>query len=211
MCSYLTVATDIAGSAKGPQGWFGVTSAQVYFDHPFHAPFDHTLNIDFTDPRRGPGAPRRRRAQRGVGAPPGPEHSGGARRRRGRRLVTAPTGPAAGVHLPWAQVPGEVQAWAAGFGGGTRPQAVRDVPGGFSPGATAVLEWSGRAVFVKAVGSALNPESPGMHRREVAVSAALPCSPRFPHLLASVRRRGLGGARLRCRRGSPAAPSVGDG
>ena len=55
MCSYLTVPTDIAGSAKGPQGWFGVTSAQVYFDHPFHAPFDHTLNIDFTDPSRGPG------------------------------------------------------------------------------------------------------------------------------------------------------------
>ena len=31
-------------------------SASVYFDHPFHAPFDHTLNIDFTDPSRGPGA-----------------------------------------------------------------------------------------------------------------------------------------------------------
>ncbi len=56
MCSYLTVATDVAGSAKGPQGWFPVTTASVYFDHPFHAPFDHTLNIDFTDPSRGPGA-----------------------------------------------------------------------------------------------------------------------------------------------------------
>jgi hypothetical protein len=33
-----------------------LTSAQVYFDHPFHAPFDHTLNIDFLDPSRGPGA-----------------------------------------------------------------------------------------------------------------------------------------------------------
>jgi hypothetical protein len=56
MCSYVTVRSDIAGSAKGPQGWFPVTAAQVYFDHPFHAPFDHTLNIDFTDPSRGPGA-----------------------------------------------------------------------------------------------------------------------------------------------------------
>ena len=56
MCSYLTVPTDIAGSAKGAQGWINVTSAQVYFDHPFHAPFDHTLNIDFADPSRGPGA-----------------------------------------------------------------------------------------------------------------------------------------------------------
>jgi hypothetical protein len=56
MCSYLTVPTDIAGSAKGAQGWFNVTSAQVYFDHPFHAPFYHTLNIDFADPAKGPGA-----------------------------------------------------------------------------------------------------------------------------------------------------------
>jgi len=56
VCSYLTVPTDVAGSAKGPNGWFSVTSAQVYFDHPFHAPFDHTLNIDFLDPSRGPGA-----------------------------------------------------------------------------------------------------------------------------------------------------------
>jgi Family of unknown function (DUF6295) len=56
MCSYLTVTTEVAGSAKGAQGWFGVTSASVYFDHPFHAPFDHTLNIDFVDPARGPGA-----------------------------------------------------------------------------------------------------------------------------------------------------------
>ena len=56
MCSYLTVPTNVAGSAKGPRGWFSVTSAQVYFDHPFHAPFDHTLNIDFSDPSHGPGA-----------------------------------------------------------------------------------------------------------------------------------------------------------
>jgi hypothetical protein len=56
MCSYLTVATEVAGSAKGPQGWFPVTSASVYFDHPYHAPFDHTLNIDFVDPARGPAA-----------------------------------------------------------------------------------------------------------------------------------------------------------
>jgi hypothetical protein len=56
MCSYLTVPTDIAGSAKGPRGWFSVTSANVYFDHPYHAPFAHTLNIDFADPSQGPGA-----------------------------------------------------------------------------------------------------------------------------------------------------------
>jgi hypothetical protein len=28
----------------------------VYFDHPVHAMADHTLNIDFADPARGPSA-----------------------------------------------------------------------------------------------------------------------------------------------------------
>ena len=93
-----------------------------------------------------------------------------------------PTGPAAGVHLPWAEVPGPVRTWAAGFGGGP-PEVVRDLAGGFSPGATSVLEWPGRAVFVKAVGAALNAESPGFHRREAVVSASLPPGPEFPRLL----------------------------
>ena len=56
MCSYLTVATEIAGSAKGAQGWMPVTSASVYFDHPVHAQEEHTLNIDFLDPGAGPSA-----------------------------------------------------------------------------------------------------------------------------------------------------------
>jgi len=98
--------------------------------------------------------------------------------------VTTPTGPAAGVHLPWAEVPAAVRAWAAEVGGGA-PRAVRDLTGGFSPGATAVLECPGGDVFVKAVGTALNPDSPALHRREVMVSAALPRSPRVPRLLAS--------------------------
>jgi len=91
--------------------------------------------------------------------------------------------PAAGVHLPWAQVPATVQAWAADLGGGGAPTSVRDLPGGFSPGATSVLEWPVRTVFVKAVGPELNSQSPSMHRREAVVSAALPRSPRFPRLL----------------------------
>jgi hypothetical protein len=96
--------------------------------------------------------------------------------------VTVSTGPAAGVHLPWARVPVPVQAWANRLGGGA-PDAVRDLPGGFSPGATSILEWPDRAVFVKAVGPELNPDSPGMHRREAVVSAALPRSSRLPHLV----------------------------
>jgi hypothetical protein len=26
----------------------------VYFDHPYHSPYEHTLNIDFANPERGP-------------------------------------------------------------------------------------------------------------------------------------------------------------
>ena len=96
--------------------------------------------------------------------------------------MTMPTGPAAGVHLPWAEVPETVRIWAAGFGGGP-PEVVRDLAGGFSPGATTVLEWPGRAVFVKAVGASLNAESPEFHRREAVVSASLPPGPEFPRLL----------------------------
>jgi len=96
--------------------------------------------------------------------------------------VTPPTAPAVGVHLPWARVPEPVQVWAAGVGGGT-PGAVRDLAGGFSPGATAVLECTERDIFVKAVGAELNPDSPALHRREAVVSAALPRSRLFPRLL----------------------------
>ena len=56
MCTYLTENVSIAGSGKGPSGWFSVTDATVYFDHPVHAMAEHTLNIDFADPSKGPGA-----------------------------------------------------------------------------------------------------------------------------------------------------------
>ncbi|MFZ0665666.1 MAG: DUF6295 family protein [Acidimicrobiales bacterium] len=54
MCSYVTEKTVVAGSGKGPDGWFPLTHATVYFDHPFNAPYEHTLNIDFANPDRGP-------------------------------------------------------------------------------------------------------------------------------------------------------------
>jgi hypothetical protein len=96
--------------------------------------------------------------------------------------LTTPTGPAAGVHLPWAGVPEAVKAWAASLGGG-EPSEVHDLHGGFSPGAAARLECPRGAVFVKAVGEELNPESPVLHRREGVVSAVLPALPAFPVLL----------------------------
>lgn len=96
--------------------------------------------------------------------------------------MTSPTGPAAGVHLPWAGVPDAVKAWASSLGGGA-PSAVRDLSGGFSPGAAARLECPRGPVFIKAVGAELNVESPLLHRREAVVSAALPASSAFPVLL----------------------------
>ena len=57
MCTYATVKTELDGSAKGPESsWFHVTDGTVYFDHPVHAMAEHTLNIDFTAPAKGPGA-----------------------------------------------------------------------------------------------------------------------------------------------------------
>ena len=57
MCTYATVRTTLEGSAKGPQSkWFHVTDGTVYFDHPVHAMAEHTLNIDFANPAKGPSA-----------------------------------------------------------------------------------------------------------------------------------------------------------
>lgn len=57
MCTYQTERLVAEGSAKGPEGWFGLTDATVYFDHPVSAPWDHTLNIDFL--KLGVGSPSR--------------------------------------------------------------------------------------------------------------------------------------------------------
>jgi Family of unknown function (DUF6295) len=56
MCTYTTEQTAVEGSGKGAGGWFRLSTATVYYDHPVHAPADHTLNIDFSDPAAGPAA-----------------------------------------------------------------------------------------------------------------------------------------------------------
>jgi hypothetical protein len=56
MCTYLTEKIEVSGSGKGAEGWFGLTDASVYLDHPVHAQREHTLNIDFLNPGRGPSA-----------------------------------------------------------------------------------------------------------------------------------------------------------
>jgi uncharacterized protein DUF6295 len=56
MCTYLTEKIGVSGSGKGANGWFSVTDATVYVDHPVHAPQEHTVNIDFLNPAKGPSA-----------------------------------------------------------------------------------------------------------------------------------------------------------
>lgn len=55
MCSYVTEKVSISGSAKGPHGWMVVNTATVYYDHPYHAPLDHSLNVDLLDGADGAG------------------------------------------------------------------------------------------------------------------------------------------------------------
>ena len=56
MCTYQTDQVALSGSGKGAGGWFPLSAATVYFDHPVHAPGEHTLNVDFINPELGPGA-----------------------------------------------------------------------------------------------------------------------------------------------------------
>ncbi len=48
MCSYIVEKARLTGSAKGARGWMKIDTANVYYDHPWHAPLDHALGIDFT-------------------------------------------------------------------------------------------------------------------------------------------------------------------
>jgi len=57
MCTYYTERVTLQDSSgKGPEGWFPVSSASVYYDHPVHAPAAHTVNVDFLNLERGPAA-----------------------------------------------------------------------------------------------------------------------------------------------------------
>ena len=56
MCTYVTRLIHIEGSGKGRAGWFELTDASVYVDHPVAAQAEHTLNIDFRNPALGPAA-----------------------------------------------------------------------------------------------------------------------------------------------------------
>lgn len=56
MCTMIVQKVAVEGSGKGRDGWFNVNQANVFYDHPFNAPFEHSLNIDFVNEAAGPGA-----------------------------------------------------------------------------------------------------------------------------------------------------------
>ena len=56
MCSMIAQQVKIDGCGKGTGGWFTLREADVSYDHPFNAPFEHALNIDFVNESQGPGA-----------------------------------------------------------------------------------------------------------------------------------------------------------
>ena len=56
MCTMIVEKAAIAGSGKSTSGWFTLDQAYVSYDHPFHAPVEHALNIDFVNEAQGPAA-----------------------------------------------------------------------------------------------------------------------------------------------------------
>ena len=102
-----------------------------------------------------------------------------------------PTGPpATGLRLAWADAPAWLRAEVEDRLGGRVVEAVTQ-PGGFSPGVAARLRLAdGRRAFVKAVGPEPNPDSPGVHRGEARIMAALPLSAPAPRMLLSLDQRG---------------------
>lgn len=56
MCTMIAKQIKIEGSGKRADGWFELGQANVSYDHPFHAAFEHALNIDFVNEAQGPGA-----------------------------------------------------------------------------------------------------------------------------------------------------------
>ncbi len=97
--------------------------------------------------------------------------------------VSAPR--AVGVRLPYAAVPAAVRAWVEHELGSPVVGTAEQV-GGMSPGcATRLTCADGTRAFVKAVGSELNPDTPGLFRREVAVLEHLGEHPLWARLRAS--------------------------
>ena len=77
----LTTSSKRPASSAAPRarsGWMRIDTANVYYDHPYHAPLDHALDIDFVNERWGAQGASRSSSTR-VGPRPGSGDQGGAR------------------------------------------------------------------------------------------------------------------------------------
>src|SRR5690242_11241178 len=82
--------------------------------------------------------------------------------------------PAEGVRLPGSAVPQSIQQRFEAWANSPVVEAASQSTG-FSPGVAAHLRLAdGRALFVKAVSSAANPDAPRMHRREARIVGVMP-------------------------------------
>lgn len=97
--------------------------------------------------------------------------------------MTAPR--AVGVRLPYDAVPAAVRTWVDQTLG-SPVVAVAEQVGGMSPGcATRLTCADGTRAFVKAVGASLNPDTPGLFRREIGVLTHIGAHPLWARMLAS--------------------------
>ena len=97
--------------------------------------------------------------------------------------MTAPR--AVGVRLPFGSVPASVRDWVEQTLGSPVITVAEQV-GGMSPGcATRLTCADGTRAFVKAVGASLNPDTPGLFRREIGVLTHIGVHPLWARMLAS--------------------------
>jgi hypothetical protein len=68
MCTMIVNQVAVEGCGKGASGWFDVRQANVAYDHPFHAPLEHALTIDFVNDGAGAIGARRRGVDAHCGA-----------------------------------------------------------------------------------------------------------------------------------------------
>lgn len=88
-----------------------------------------------------------------------------------------------GVRLRWTDLPTSVRSWVGQVLGSPVVEAVSQ-PAGFSPGsADRVRAADGTRAFVKAVSAAQNPDTPGLHRREIGVLRTLTSVASVPQLI----------------------------
>lgn len=87
-----------------------------------------------------------------------------------------------GARMSWWDVPPDIRGRVEEILGSSVMEA-RSQSGGFSPGsADRVLTEAGHRAFVKTASLAVNPDAPGIHRAEAAITARLPAwvpAPRF--------------------------------